>query len=142
MGRPCTPGNGWISDVYYGFDAERLFLRFDFLRPPDARRGLRIEILEPAAGRLEIAELTPGTKTVMRRSGDAALAPLPEAEATMGSILEIAVPATVLGIHHGEGIQMLIQILEEGRPIETILPGDALRFSAPDESFDVSVWNP
>jgi alpha-amylase/alpha-mannosidase (GH57 family) len=141
-GAAMHSGNGWISDVYYGFDAERLFLRFDFLRPPDARRGLRIEILEPAAGRLEIAELTPGTKTVMRRSGDAAPAPLPEAEATMGSILEIAVPATVLGIHHGEGIQMLIQILEEGRPIETIPPGDALRFSAPDESFDVSVWNP
>jgi hypothetical protein len=119
-----------------------MFLRVDFLRPPDARRGLRIEILEPAPGRLEIAELTPGTKTVTRASADAAPAPVPEAEATMGSILELAVPASALGIHHGEGIQMLIQILEEGRPIETIPPGDALRFSAPDESFDGSVWNP
>jgi hypothetical protein len=60
----------------------------------------------------------------------------------MGAILELAVPASVLGIHHGESVQMLIQILEDGRPIETVPPGDSLRFSAPDESFDVSVWNP
>jgi alpha-amylase/alpha-mannosidase (GH57 family) len=141
-GAAMHSANGWISDIYYGFDAERLFLRLDFVRPPDARRGVRIEILEPAVGRLEIVELTPGPKPVTRATSDTAPVPLPEARAAMGAILELAVPASVLGIHHGESVQMLIQILEDGRPIETVPPGDSLRFSAPDESFDVSVWNP
>jgi alpha-amylase/alpha-mannosidase (GH57 family) len=141
-GAAMHSGGGWISDVYYGFDAEHLFLRVDFVRPPDARRGLRLEILEPTAGRLEIADLTPGRKRVTRTGTDTTSAPLIDAVAAMGVVLELAVPITALGIHHGEGVQLLVQILEDGRPIETVPPGDALRFTAPDESFDVSVWNP
>src|SRR5262249_23807692 len=133
-GAAMHSGGGWIRDVYYGFDADRLFLRVDFVRPPDARRGLRIEILQPAAGRLAIADLTPGIKRATRAGGDPAPTVLAEADAAMGVILELALPISALGIHHGEGVQMLVQILEDGRPIETVPPGDALRFTAPDES--------
>jgi alpha-amylase/alpha-mannosidase (GH57 family) len=135
-------GPGLVSDLYYGFDLERLFLRLDFsARPPDGR-ALRIEILEPSPARLLLGSLASGAHQVERDGGAGGRAPLPGAECRIESVLELAVPFAALAWKPRDPVQLLVQILEGGRPVETLPEGDAIRFESPDESFDVSAWSP
>jgi alpha-amylase/alpha-mannosidase (GH57 family) len=129
-----------VTDVYYGFDRERLYLRVDFTSSPGGEQALRVEVLEPRPVRLEIGDLSPGEKRVERAGADSARAVVPGAACAIEDILELAVPLAELGIGEGDPVELLVQVLEAGQPVETSPPDDAIRFLAPDGSFDAAVW--
>ena len=142
LGGAMHAGAGWLRDLYFGFDRERFYLRVDFRAAPGATRGLRLEWLEPTSARLEIRSLDPGEKTIERLGPDGERAAVLQAIGRLDTVLEISVPIGALAIRPGDRVSFLAQVLEEGRPVETAPPGDAVRTVAPDESFDPSAWSP
>jgi alpha-amylase/alpha-mannosidase (GH57 family) len=131
-----------VSDLFYGFDRERFYLRLDFISPPRPGRGLRLEVLEPASSCLELSSLAPGSRPIERIGAGGERSILSGAECRIDRVLEMALPFDALLWRPRDSIQLLVQILEDGRPVETMPEGDAVRFECPDESFDVSAWSP
>src|SRR5262249_47582890 len=131
------------SDLYYGFDRERLYVRVDFAAgvPPGAAYGLRIESIDPESIRLEIDSLAPGAPAV-RRVANGKSERIPEASCQIQTIVEMAIPLAVFGLKPPQPFEALIQILENGQPVESLPPGDVLRAIVPDESFDPVPWAP
>jgi alpha-amylase/alpha-mannosidase (GH57 family) len=143
QGAAMHAGPGLASDLYYGFDRERLYLRVDFTAgaPPGAGYGLRIESIDPESIRLEIDSLARGAPTV-RRVADGKSEAAPDASCRIETIVEIAIPLAVFALAPPQPFEALIQILEGGQPIESLPPGDVLRAVVPDDSFDPSAWAP
>lgn len=134
-------GSAWIRDLYFGFDRQSFHLRVDFAKPPGETHALRVEWFEPVAARFELATLALGEHQVGRIGENGTSSPLSGARAYLDHLLEISIPTEVLGVRAGDRVSFLVQVLEEGRPIETA-PADAVRLEAPDESFDPSPWGP
>jgi len=130
-------------DLYYGFDRERLHLRVDFAAgaPPGPAHGLRVDFIEPAQARVEVPRLGPGESAVLRVESDGGVHEVTGAACCVETILELSIPFAALGLRSGQAVEMLVRILDGGRPIETVPRGDAVRLTVPDESFDVSAWN-
>ncbi len=143
-GAAMHAGTGLASHLYYGFDRDQFYLRIDFKAgaPPGSEHGLRLEWIEPASARLDIPSLVRGSQPVLRTAGGQGGEEVPETACRIGTILELAIPLAALAIQPGQGIELVVQLLEHGRPIETLPPGDAIRTRVPDDSFDVSVWGP
>jgi alpha-amylase/alpha-mannosidase (GH57 family) len=140
-GSAMHAGPGLARELYVGFDADHLYLRLDFLAgiPPGPSHGLRLDFVEPAVGRVEVARLGPGSSPVFHvtPAGDAGEI---EAGCCLGTILELALPRPAFGLIPGQPLELVVQILDGGRPIETVPPGETVRTAVPDESFDVAAW--
>lgn len=143
QGAAMHAGRGLASDLYYGFDREWLYLRVDFTAgtPPGADYGLRVESIDPESIRLEIDSLARGSPAVRRVSNEASEV-IAAASCRIESILELAIPLAVFRLAPPQSFEALIQIVEGGQPIESLPPGDVLRATVPDESFDPIPWAP
>ena len=112
--------SSFISDVYYGFDRDRMLVRLDFkngVNPAEALAGgkLRIQVTRPRA----------------------VTAPL---EGVVGEIFEAAVPFDELGLVRGEDVEFFIEFERSaGVPmrIPSLMP---LRFQVPVADFDRINW--
>ena len=131
---------GMAEDLYYGFDAERFYLRLDFESGelPGADQDLVIEFLTPRNIALRVKGLVEGERRVTLAKGDA---PAKGAECRIGTILELGVPFAALGFEPGESIELVAHLGRPGEPAET-LPGDELvRFLVPDRAFEAAMWS-
>ncbi|HEY3216083.1 MAG TPA: glycoside hydrolase family 57 protein [Candidatus Eisenbacteria bacterium] len=134
-------GAGLGRELYYGFDLERLHLRLDFAapEPPGPEFRLRLEFSEPHA-RLETDGLMRGERVVCRVAGEAGEIPIEGASCRVESVLELAVPFRALGLKPGDAVELLAQVVSDGKPIESLPPDDLIRFAVPDESFEAQMW--
>ncbi|HET7226433.1 MAG TPA: glycoside hydrolase family 57 protein [Candidatus Eisenbacteria bacterium] len=132
---------GLARDLYLGFDAERLWLRVDFVgAPPGAGVDLTLEILSPRTARVRVSGLAPGRPPVTwddaTRQGAVA-----GAEACVDSVLELAIPFAGLGLTPGESLELLLRLVEGAEPLE-VLPADELvRLAVPDASYEAMMWS-
>jgi alpha-amylase/alpha-mannosidase (GH57 family) len=143
-GAAMHAGPGLASQLYFGFDREHLFVRLDFAAgvPPGAAHGLRLDFVEPAVGRVEVARLAPGTSPVFHVATGGEVGEMEGAACHLETILELSLPRGPLQLVPGQPLEMVVQILDQGRVLETVPPGDAVRVTVPDESFDAEVWSP
>jgi alpha-amylase/alpha-mannosidase (GH57 family) len=135
-------GAGRVSDLYFGFDRERLFLRLDFHpgRGPGAALDLALDLLTPRAVRLRVVSLATGERSVLRE-GEGGGGEVPGARCAIGSILELGVPFAGLGLAAGEPVELVAHLLEGGRTVETVPGTDLVRFEVPDASYADSMWS-
>ena len=134
-GAAMHAGRGLASDLFYGFDRERFYLRVDFTAgaPPGPGHGLRLDWVDPVPARVEVASLGGGEQPVTGVEG---------AVCRVGSVVELALPRSALGLGPGASMEVLVRLLEEGRPVETLPADDVLRDVVPDDSFDSPAWAP
>ena len=134
---------GLASDLYYGFGDRVLYLRVDFVSgsPPGVEHGLRIDGIEPQPVRFEILSLAPGAPPV-RCVSEVGNAEVEGAACRIDRIVEIAIPLAALGVGPRQSFEAMLQILENGQPVESLPPGDVLRAVVPDESLDPTSWAP
>lgn len=112
--------SAFISDVYYGFDASRLFVRLDFRRGVNPR-----EVLVEREVRL-----------VLTRPHSASV-PL---QGVVEDIFEAAVPFHALGLQSGQEVEFFLEFERRGGvPVRlpTVLP---LSFTVPTPDFEAIQW--
>jgi hypothetical protein len=112
--------SSFLSDVYYGFDAERLFVRLDFRKGVDGPRLL-------SGGLLSVVVTRP-------RQVSVPLAGVAE------QIFEGAVPFGDLGLRPGDAVEFFLEFERTaGAPVRlpTLTP---LTFKVPTQDFDGINW--
>jgi alpha-amylase/alpha-mannosidase (GH57 family) len=136
-------GPSLASSLFFGFDLERLFLRLDFAARalPGERYALAVELIAPRPDRLRIDGIVAGERVVRREGSAGAGAPLEGARCVIGSVAEMSMPFTALGLEAGAGVELLVQLLEDGDPIENLPGTDLVRFTVPDQGFESSMWS-
>ena len=130
-------------DLYFGFDAEWLFLRVDFTasKPPGAGVDLGIELLAPRQARFRVEGLEPGERPVRWEGGERNGEQVAGATCRIQTILELAIPFTTLGLKPGERVEILGHLVRDGNPIETLPAEQLLRFTVPDAGFEATIWS-
>jgi alpha-amylase/alpha-mannosidase (GH57 family) len=132
---------GLVRELHFGFDAERFYLRLDFIgpAPPGEDVDLRLEVVEPRPLRLRIAGLAAGERAVT--VGEAPETPIAGASCRVGTLLELAVPFASVGWAHGESVAVLVQAVHGGQPIEGYPGEEGLRFVVPGPEFETEMWS-
>jgi alpha-amylase/alpha-mannosidase (GH57 family) len=130
-------------DLYFGYDDARLYVRLDFVTsgPPGADYDLLLDLLAPHALRVTIQGLDSGARPLMRRAEDGSVEPLPGGECHVGSILELGLPFASLGLKAGDNVDLLVQLMQGGEPVESLPAADLVRFSVPDASYQAFMWS-
>jgi hypothetical protein len=134
---------GHVTDLYYGFDRETLYLRLDFPggAPPGEAIDLGLDMLAPTAGRLVVRGLGAGARQVLWAEGERTGQAVAGARCMVAKIIELAVPFASLGLEAGGAVEVVCKLLRDGRPIENLPPDDLLRFRVPDDRTMLSLWS-
>jgi len=137
-------GASRVTDLYFGVDAERLYLRLDFEsgRPPGAAVDLEIEIRGVDSRRLRVAGLEPGERRVSalidaRPSGVAA----PGVLAVLDRVLEVAIPLEVAGVGPGDETHLRFALLQSGEVLERLPSDQPISFVVPGVEDESALWS-
>lgn len=132
-------GAGRARRLFYGFDAEALYLRLDFDGPiPDV---IDIEFLAPHAGRVRVSGLAPGAARVDRIDAEGGTGPLEGARAAGDRVIEVALPLASLSIRPGDEVGFMLHVLEHGRPVESLPDDGAVRLRLRGGAFEGGSWS-
>jgi alpha-amylase/alpha-mannosidase (GH57 family) len=134
---------GLVRELRYGFDLERLYVRLDFVasESPGEGRDLMVELMRPHPATILVRGLARGDRAVaIGRAGEEPR-PAPEARCRIGAVLELSVRFADLGLASGEEVDMLVQLLQGGRPTESHPADEPIRFTVPDASFESGMWS-
>jgi alpha-amylase/alpha-mannosidase (GH57 family) len=136
-------GAGLVRELHYGFDAERFYLRLDFVGdvPPGPDFALTIELVEPQSLRLRIASLAGGEQPVLLDAGTGEGEPVTGARCRVGRVLELGVPFASLELVPGESVVVLVQATRGGRPLASYPDEGGLQFTVPTADFAASMWS-
>jgi alpha-amylase/alpha-mannosidase (GH57 family) len=130
-------------DLYFGYDAANLYVRLDFATsiPPGPEFDLLLDFLAPKVVRVLIRGLEPGERPVVRRAEDGVFVEVAGAECRIATVLELALPFERLGLAAGDSVDLLVQLMQDGVPVESLPAADLVRFSVPDASYGASMWS-
>jgi hypothetical protein len=133
-----------LSDVYFGFDSDRLLLRLD-TRGGTARERLaeidtlRLAFLEPAGFELLVARPSWQDPILQLYHNDVAVSESGVAAAA-DQILEIAIPFRSLGAAVDDPLHFCIELLQADRPIERVPNEGSIETSVPSPEFELQMW--
>jgi len=137
-------GEGLVSDLYFGFEPDRLAVRLDARGGPVRERlaeveRLRLVFFQPEG--FELAVLRPAERSPaveVYRNG----APVPPtgAQAAAELILEIAVPFASLAVTTNDPIQFYCELVADGRAIERIPAEGAIETAVPSPDYELIMW--
>jgi alpha-amylase/alpha-mannosidase (GH57 family) len=130
-------------DLYFGYDAACFYVRLDFITnaPPGAEYDLLLDFLAPHPVRVMIQGLEPGARPVICRAEGAVAVPMPGGECHIGTVLELGLPFASLGLKAGDNVDLLVQLMQGGVPVESLPAADLVRFSVPDASYGAFMWS-
>jgi alpha-amylase/alpha-mannosidase (GH57 family) len=108
-----------LKAVYFGYDAERLYLRLDPAAEhgaPSSARRILVQFASPRDRRLELSREESGRWRCGWADGAAAREPQFAAD----RILELALPLADLGIERTGELRFFVAVTDDGRPIERL----------------------
>jgi alpha-amylase/alpha-mannosidase (GH57 family) len=137
-------GYGVLSDLYFGFDTERLFVRLDTLNGPVRERlsdidALRLTFFHPAGFELLVTRPTqkiPGVQ--LRHSG--VVVPEAGVESAADWIVEIAIPFRSLAVKTNDPIQFCIELLQGEETVERVPSEGAIESNVPSPDYELIMW--
>jgi len=138
----ATPG--CISDLYFGFDTEQLFLRLDARGGPFREQlaevpSLRVVFLQPEG--FEILVLQPSRKNPeaqLWRRGAAVSGS--HVKAAADQLFELAVPFRSLGRKAGETVQFYVELLKDKQSVERIPHEGIIETTVPSADYELLMW--
>ena len=122
-----------LTLVQFGFDRERLYVRLDGVRPFTELLGegfrVSLKFLDP-----------PGVRLLVRSQVGEPVG-VAGARAAAGTILELALPLTALGLAPGRPVAFFVVISDaDGAHLETHPNHRPIETSVPDALFEVRNW--
>jgi alpha-amylase/alpha-mannosidase (GH57 family) len=135
---------GHISDLYFGFDTERLLLRLDSRGGPFREQlaevqALRVVFTQPEG--FEVVVLHPSRKepdVQLWRHGLSIS--VSRAEAAADNLFELAVPFRSLARKTDEPIHFYIELLKDQQPIERVPHEGAIETTVPSPDYELLMW--
>jgi hypothetical protein len=146
----------FLSSFHFGFDLERLYLRFDPLKPlkESDLQGIKIKIgfMEPLGCELQLSweptvppgstEKTPATELRFKAVFlDAAGETHALKECAASKIVELALPFEWLKLSPGTAFEFLIQVLQKGVLTESWPYQNSVKSARPTEDFGADFWS-
>jgi hypothetical protein len=143
-GTMAMAARGPLTDVHFGFDVDRLFVRIDCDQPPPAALAgydaLRIGFTEPADCGFSI--LTPTSPT---RRGEwqskGANADADGIAFAIDRVIEVAIPFDKLGVGVGAPIQFYVELLEGGQSRDRAPREGIIALTRPSADFERVMWD-
>jgi len=135
---------GPISDLYFGFDLERLALRLDARGGPAREQiadveDVRVVFLQPEGYELLVSHPAwrhPGIQLYHHE--------IPVAESAIQAaadmIFELAVPFHALGVSTDEPIQFYVELLRDDQSLQRIPQEGAIETSVPSPDYELLMW--
>ena len=136
--------DGRIADMYFGFDTERLFLRFD-ARGGAARERLsdvdtlKITFLEPAGFELLVSHPSWEEPILQLYRDDVPVAGA-GVQAAGDVILEVAVPFRDLAVSVDEPVHFIVELLQGEQSIERLPHEGAIEAFVPSPDYELVMW--
>jgi alpha-amylase/alpha-mannosidase (GH57 family) len=134
---------GPLTDLYFGFDLERLLVRVDCDDPARAALAgedqLRIGFITPAG--YELAIDLPGRaeqEVRLVRNGAAVGAAV---EAAVERIVEVAIPFDALGVAVDEPVQFFVELLRNGQSRDRAPRQGTIHLTRPSVDFERIMWD-
>ncbi len=132
-----------LQGLRFGFDLERLYLRFDFVEQASevAAHGLKccINFSVPADIRLV---LSGGASSLQKRSAEGVWAQRQpdSSRAVAGEILEVSVPFSDIGLVSGQPFSFTVSLEQEGVEVERHPPHRPVESRVPQIDFELRFW--
>lgn len=137
-----------ISAVYFGFNAENLFIRIDpsvkIMANDTGKYVFTIHFLRPNRARLEIAPVADGSPGLSFKLSDREEEAPAEKEglsAAIRDVLEVSVPFGLLGADIGEQVDFFVSLAREGHALGHWPHQGYLSVSVPSEDFEEKIWS-
>jgi hypothetical protein len=132
------------SQLLFGFDLERLFLRLDFRRRAgDFLRTAEIQVafLAPVGLRVRIAANGDGVAAHVEQRSDGGWQPAERTlDAAAQEILELAIPFSSLGLPAGSRLELFVSVHHQGTELERYPAHRPLEISVPSADFEAHNW--
>lgn len=135
---------GHVSDLFFGFDQESLFVRLDARGGPVREQladidSLRVVFTDPEGFELIVSQpAKKQPKAQLWRNG----APLPNAnvDAAADQLLEMAVSFESLGRKTEQPIHFYVELLKDDQPVERIPYEGAIETAVPSSDYELIMW--
>jgi len=136
--------DGPISDLYFGFDTERLLLRLDARGGPVREQlteldTLRIVFLQPEGFELLVSHPSWKEPILQLYHHDVPVA-RSNIEAAADLLLEISVPFRSLGVTTDEPIHFCVELLKDEQSLERIPHEGAIETAVPSPDYELIMW--
>jgi alpha-amylase/alpha-mannosidase (GH57 family) len=129
----------WMRTIYFGFDKDTLYVRFDTTHSLESmrERNIAIIIIFPALTLAEVViPLHSGTVTLLREDSE----PQEVGRVAADRIVEAMIPFDPLGISQGQEIRFTIVVREDEMEVERCPRQGTISTTAPDEDFEARNW--
>lgn len=136
--------DGLISDLYFGFDQERLSLRLDARGGPFRERAveidrLRVVFFQPEGFQLVVSQPATRNPSVELLRGESVVAQ-PGCEAAADWIFELAVPFRSLAVATDSAIQFCVELLRGSQTVERVPSEGAIETTVPSPDYELVMW--
>jgi hypothetical protein len=143
-GTMSMASEGLVSDLYFGFDTERLLIRLD------ARSGalseqlrdvaaLRVSFLHPKGFELRVNKPASRRPTVQLYHDEIPVAES-GAEVATDILFELGLPFRSLALGTDEPLHFFVELLRDDQPIERIPHEGAIETTIPSPDYELIMW--
>ncbi|MEN6557031.1 MAG: glycoside hydrolase family 57 protein, partial [Thermoguttaceae bacterium] len=135
---------GVISDLYFGFDPERLLLRLDsrggsFREQLAEIPSLRLVFLQPEGFELLVSHPSRREPEVrLWRDGEVVAGS--HAVAAADQLFELALPFRSLGRKTDEPVHFYVELMKDDQPVERIPHEGAIETTVPSPDYELIMW--
>ncbi len=137
-------GESLISDVYYGFDLDSLYLRLDFVKrdePLDLSKwSLSLFVENGESYRIDVPLGNSGSYVVFRRAKDKWVRRTRKKNVAAGKIIELGVSFSDLNMKSGQKGFFTIMVYEDRLERERLPRTGSISFVVPDKNFQSLMW--
>jgi len=143
-GAMSMAGQGMISDLYFGFDRQHLFLRLDARNGPFREQlsevdALRVVFFQPAGFELVVSQ--PSQRRPKARLYHDRL-PVADAGVVAAAdvLFELAIPFRSLAVETEQPIHFFVELKQQDNSIERIPHEGAIETAVPSPDYELIMW--
>ncbi|MCE5252400.1 glycoside hydrolase [bacterium] len=143
-GGAMSGGESLVTDIYYGFDLDSLYLRLDFVKREEplnlADWSMSVVITGDEKFRIDFELDEPDNYTLFRESQERWIRRARRSDVAVDKVAEVGIAYADLGIKSGKRVGFTVMLFEKGVERERWPRVGQISFVVPDEEFQSKMW--